>query len=96
MNKYYGVWKRSATMINTCAHAKSGNGRRISIHCKHRKGSEKMDWIQGIQRAIDYMEENMTEEIDFDKVAQQAYASSFHGSLTPQNARRRSTPYLVP
>ena len=37
-----------------------------------------MDWIQGIQRAIDYMEENMTEEIDFDEVAQQAYASSFH------------------
>lgn len=65
-------------MINIWAHAKSGNGRRVSIHCKHRKGIEKMDWIQGIQRAIDYMEENMTEEIDFDKVAQQAYASSFH------------------
>ena len=50
----------------------------FSIHCKHIKGSEKMDWIQGIQRAIDYMEENMAEEIDFDEVAQQAYASSFH------------------
>ena len=37
-----------------------------------------MDWIQGIQRAIDYVEENMTEEIDFDEVAKQAYASSFH------------------
>lgn len=37
-----------------------------------------MDWIQGIQRAIDYVEENMTEEIDFNEVAKQAYASSFH------------------
>ena len=26
-----------------------------------------MDWIQGIQRAIDYVEANMTEEIDFEK-----------------------------
>lgn len=37
-----------------------------------------MDWIQGIQRAIDYVEENMTEEIDFEEVAKQAYSSSFH------------------
>ncbi len=37
-----------------------------------------MDWIQGIQRAIDYVEENMTEEIDFEEVARQAYSSSFH------------------
>ena len=28
-----------------------------------------MNWIQGIQRAIDYVEENITEEIDFEKVA---------------------------
>ena len=37
-----------------------------------------MDWIQGIQRAIDYVEENMTEEIDFEEVARQACSSSFH------------------
>ncbi len=37
-----------------------------------------MDWIQGIQRAIDYVEANITEEIDFEKVAEQAYSSSFH------------------
>ena len=37
-----------------------------------------MDWIQGIQRAIDYVEENMTEAIDFEEVAGQAYSSSFH------------------
>lgn len=28
-----------------------------------------MDWIQGIQRAIDYVETNITEEIDFEAAA---------------------------
>lgn len=37
-----------------------------------------MDWIQGIQRAIDYMEANITEEIDLETVAKQAFSSSFH------------------
>ena len=37
-----------------------------------------MNWIQGIQRAIDYVEANITEEINFEEVAKQAYASSFH------------------
>lgn len=37
-----------------------------------------MNWIQGIQRAIDYVEENITEKIDFGEVAKQAYSSSFH------------------
>ncbi|MGN0567704.1 MAG: helix-turn-helix domain-containing protein, partial [Acutalibacteraceae bacterium] len=37
-----------------------------------------MNWIQGIQRAIDYVEANIVEEIDFEEVAKQAYASSFH------------------
>ncbi len=37
-----------------------------------------MDWIQGIQRAIDYVEANINEEIDFEEAAKQAYSSSFH------------------
>lgn len=37
-----------------------------------------MDWIQGIQRAIDYVEAHITEEIDFEEAAKQAYSSSFH------------------
>ena len=37
-----------------------------------------MNWIQGIQRAIDYVESNITEEIYFEEVAAQAYSSSFH------------------
>jgi len=37
-----------------------------------------MNWIQGIQRAIDYVEANITEEIDFEEAARQACSSSFH------------------
>lgn len=37
-----------------------------------------MDWIQGIQRAIDYTEENITGEIDYEEAAKRAYSSSFH------------------
>ena len=37
-----------------------------------------MNWIQGIQRAIDYVEANITEEIDYEEVSKQAYSSSFH------------------
>ena len=37
-----------------------------------------MNWIQGIQAAIDYVEENIRDNIDFEKVAKRAYSSSFH------------------
>jgi len=37
-----------------------------------------MDWITGIQNAIDYIEDNITEEIDYDKVAAQSFSSSYH------------------
>ncbi len=37
-----------------------------------------MDWIEGIQRAIDYVEANITNEIDFEEAAKKAYSSSFH------------------
>ena len=37
-----------------------------------------MDWITGIQRALDYIEEQLTDEIDYDAVAKQACSSSFH------------------
>ena len=36
-----------------------------------------MDWITGIQKAIDYTEEHLEEEIDFEKVAEEACSSSF-------------------
>lgn len=37
-----------------------------------------MDWIKGIQKAIDYTEAHLTEDIDFEAVAKEAYSSSFH------------------
>ena len=37
-----------------------------------------MDWIIGIQRAIDYIEDNLTETINYDEVAKKCYSSSYH------------------
>lgn len=37
-----------------------------------------MDWIKGIQQAIDYVEEHITEEIDYEEVAKCAYSSGFY------------------
>lgn len=37
-----------------------------------------MDWISGLQRALDYVEEHITEPIDFEEVVKSAYSSSFH------------------
>lgn len=37
-----------------------------------------MDWISGIQKAVDYVEAHITEELDLSEVAKQAYSSCFH------------------
>ncbi len=37
-----------------------------------------MDWIIGIQHAIDYIEDNITETIDYEEVAKKCYSSSYH------------------
>ena len=37
-----------------------------------------MNWVNGIQNAINYMEEHLTENIDYDKIAKEAAASSFY------------------
>ena len=37
-----------------------------------------MDWATGIQNAIDYVEEHLTEELDYDTIARQAACSSFY------------------
>ena len=37
-----------------------------------------MDWVQGIQKAIDYIERNIAEKIDYEEVAKCAHSSSFH------------------
>ena len=37
-----------------------------------------MDWITGMQKAIDYVEANLTEEIDYERVAAESFSSSYH------------------
>lgn len=37
-----------------------------------------MEWIKGLQRAIDYIEEHLNEEIDYEILAKIAYSSTFH------------------
>jgi AraC family transcriptional regulator len=41
-----------------------------------------MDWIRGMQRAVDYIENNLTEELDFADIAETAYSSSYHFQRT--------------
>ena len=37
-----------------------------------------MDWISGIQNAINYIEEHITEPLDYEEIARKAFSSSFH------------------
>lgn len=37
-----------------------------------------MDWVMGMQRAIDYVEEHITEELNYDEIARQSYSTGYH------------------
>lgn len=37
-----------------------------------------MDWMMGIQKAIDYIEDHITEKLDYDMIAAQAFYSTYH------------------
>ena len=37
-----------------------------------------MDWITGIQNAINYIEDHLTEDIDYDRVAKESFSSGYH------------------
>ena len=41
-----------------------------------------MDWVTGIQKAIDYVEAHLTEEIDFEKVAAESFFSNHYFQRT--------------
>ncbi len=41
-----------------------------------------MNWITGLQRAINYVEEHLTQEIDYAAVAQESFSSSYHFQRT--------------
>lgn len=37
-----------------------------------------MDWVSAVQHAVDYMEDHITEPLDYETIAKQGYASLFH------------------
>lgn len=37
-----------------------------------------MDWITGIQNAINYIEDHLSEELDYEQIAKESFSSSFH------------------
>lgn len=41
-----------------------------------------MAWVESIQKAIEYIEKNITEDITIDSIAKQANVSSFHFQRT--------------
>lgn len=39
-----------------------------------------MDWLQGIQTAVDYIEAHLAEKISYEEIAKHAYSSTYHFS----------------
>ena len=37
-----------------------------------------MEWVVGIQKAIDYIEDHITEELDYEEIAKIGFSSSYH------------------
>ena len=37
-----------------------------------------MNWMTGLQRAIDYVEEHILEDLDLESIAAQSFSSSYH------------------
>ena len=37
-----------------------------------------MEWITGIQSAINYIEDHITEELDYEEIAKESFSSPFH------------------
>ncbi|MEG6612944.1 AraC family transcriptional regulator [Pseudoclostridium thermosuccinogenes] len=37
-----------------------------------------MDWVAGMQKAIDYIEEHITDKLDYEQIAAQTFISSYH------------------
>ena len=59
-------------------HRMSGTGARIPLSWNHAERDGAMNWITGIQRALDYVEAHLMESVDYEEAAKQAYSSSFH------------------
>ena len=57
-----------------------------------------MDWITGIQNAINYIEEHLTEEIDYEEVAKEAEEVNVEKEpiTEPQPARQETIVNTIP
>ncbi len=42
------------------------------------KGGDSMEWMEGIGKAIDYIESNITEKLSLEEIAKQAFVSPFY------------------
>ena len=42
------------------------------------KGREIMDWTNGLQKAVDYIEEHLTDNMSYDEISKQSFSSTFH------------------
>lgn len=47
-------------------------------HTKEKGRERKLDWVSGIQNALNYIEAHITEQLDYDCIAREACSSSFH------------------
>ena len=58
-------------------HKASGKLARILLQYRHAR-RDITDWVEGLQRAIDYIEDHITETIDYNMAAAQSFSSSYH------------------
>ena len=50
----------------------------IESVCSIQAGGIKMEWIERLNKAMSYIEEHITEEIDFEQTAKIACCSAYH------------------
>lgn len=58
-------------------HKASGKLARILLQYRHAR-RDITDWVEGLQRSIDYIEDHITETIDYNMAAAQSFSSSYH------------------
>ena len=82
-------------MPDCTQHKISGNESGLLIE-SGQTGREGMDWVVGLQNAVNYIEDHLTEDIDYEAVAAQSFSSTNHfqgaqfGLETRTASRRRS------
>lgn len=65
-------------LIDKEMQAKSGFIIIYMLRYIHRQGDDDLDWIGGMQNAIEYIENHLTEEIDYSEISKKAFVSNFY------------------